>query len=100
MDLVPTQAIPKINIRACVRYTDWEKFIPIIAAVCKIIVPITAIFLPQRSEMRGMKVAEKVHPMKKLIPIKAIFAFDAPMKFILVNVYMLSRAVYTNSSEM
>ena len=41
-------------------------------------VPITAIFLPQISDNRGIKVAEKLQPIKKAIPMKAIVPFEAP----------------------
>ena len=78
MERVPTHAIPKTNIRACVRYTDLEKFMPMMAAVCITIVPTVASFLPFRSEILGMKVAENVHPMKKDIPMKAMVDFEAP----------------------
>jgi hypothetical protein len=92
MERVPTHAIPKMNIRAYVRYTDREKFIPIIAAVYITIVPIVASFLPFRSEIRGMKVAENVHPIKKDIPMKAMVDFEAPKIHLSYKIYRLGRA--------
>lgn len=60
-------------------YTEVVKFMAIIAAVYIVRVPITINFLPQRSEKRGIKVAAKVHPIKKDIPIKAIIDLSTPM---------------------
>lgn len=51
-----------------------------IVAVCRIMVPIVAHLRPQTSEIRGMKVAEKVHPIKKAIPMKAMVGFEAPKR--------------------
>ena len=53
---------------------------PMIVAVCRIMVPIVAHLRPQTSEIRGMKVAEKVHPIKKAIPMKAMVGFEAPKR--------------------
>jgi hypothetical protein len=33
---------------------------------------------PHKSEIRGIKVAENVHPIKNAIPMKAIVGFEAP----------------------
>ena len=79
IDLVPTQAIPKTNIMAIVNSTLREKFITIIAAVCMIIVPRKLLLRPYMSAKRGIKKAEKVHPRKKLIPIKAMTALLEPI---------------------
>lgn len=72
----------------------------IIAAVYIIMVPITIHFLPQRSDKRGMKVAEKVHPVKKDMPIKAIVDLDAPMHiYYIENYYIRDLSACTNSAE-
>jgi hypothetical protein len=55
-----------------VNSTLFEKFMTIMAAVYMIIVPRKLIFRPYLSERRGIKVAENVHPKKKLIPMNAI----------------------------
>jgi hypothetical protein len=66
-----------------------EKFITIKAAVCKTTVPKNAVFLPYLSAKRGTKVAEKVQPIKKLIPINAIVNLVEPKVKIMDGVNML-----------
>jgi hypothetical protein len=78
-DLVPTHAIPKTNIMAMVNSTRTEKFITISETVCMTIVNRKPNLRPFKSTKRGIKKAEKVHPRKKLIPIKAIVALLEPI---------------------
>jgi hypothetical protein len=79
IDLVPTQAIPKTNIMAMVNSTRTEKFITISEAVYMIIVIRNPSLRPFKSTKRGIKKAEKAHPRKKLIPIKAIVVLLEPI---------------------
>ena len=69
---------------------------PIIATVYITIVPMVASFLPFRSEIRGMKIAENVHPMKKDIPMKAMVDFDAPKIHLSYKIYRSGRAMCTS----
>jgi hypothetical protein len=49
------------------------------AAVCSTIVPKNVIFLPYISDKRGINRAEKVQPIKKLMPMNAIVNLSEPI---------------------
>jgi hypothetical protein len=63
---------------AMVNSTRFEKFMTRMAPVYNTMVPRKLILRPYLSESLGMKVAEKVHPRKKLIPINAIVDLLTP----------------------